>query len=230
MKIKKGDFVELDYVGRLQEDGRIFDLTSQDVAKKEGLYREHQQYGPRVICVGEGQIVKGIDTYLEGKDMGKYTLSLGPDEAFGKKNAKLMKIVPIQVFMKQQIKPFPGLQVTMDGFMGVIKTVSGGRVIVDFNHPLAGRDVTYELTAKRIVTDSQEKIHAFLRSLLGQEISFAYAQGNLTVHLALPEPLQKQVTEHLTRLIPEVKHVTFIENTEEKTPEQTPQEKATTPP
>ncbi|MEK6840058.1 MAG: peptidylprolyl isomerase, partial [Nanoarchaeota archaeon] len=175
MKIKKGDFIELDYIGRIKEDGRIFDLTSVEIAKKEGLYQEQQQYGPRVICVGEGQIVRAIDTYLEGKEMGTYTLSLVPDQAFGKKNAKLMKIVPITMFHKQKIRPFPGLQINMDGYMGIVKTVSGGRVIVDFNHPLAGRNVIYELIVKRVVTDVKEKIKAHLHTLFGKDIEFAIA-------------------------------------------------------
>ena len=216
MKIKKGDFVELDYIGKLKEDGKIFDLTSAELAKKEGLYQEHQQYGPRVICVGEGQIVKGIDAYLEGKDLGKYTLSLGPDEAFGKKNAKLMKIVPIHVFTKQKMRPFPGLQVNMDGYYGIIKTVSGGRVIVDFNHPLAGRDVTYEFTVKRIVTDVKEKITSHLQTLFGKEIPFTFAQGTLTLDFPLPAPLQQQFSEHTQRLIADVKKVVFTEKKEEK--------------
>ena len=45
MKIKKGYFIELDYIGRIKEDGRVFDLTSEDAAKKEGLHNPKQSYG-----------------------------------------------------------------------------------------------------------------------------------------------------------------------------------------
>lgn len=230
MKIKKGDFIELDYVGRIKEDGRIFDLTSVDIAKKEGLYQEKQQYGPRIICVGEGQIVKAIDSYLEGKDMGTYTLSLEPEQAFGKKNAKLMKIVPVTLFHKQKIRPFPGLQINMDGFMGIVKTVSGGRVIVDFNHPLAGRNVTYELSVKRIVSDVKEKIKAHLHTLFGKDIDFTFVQGKLSIDFPLPEPMQQQVTDHIKKVLSDVKEVTFSAKKEEKKQETKQQKKATTQP
>ena len=230
MKIKKGDFLELDYIGRLKSDGRIFDLTSADVAKKEGLYHEHQTYAPRIICVGEGQILKGIDMYLEGKDKGTYTLSLTPEDAFGKKNAKLLKIVPITSFHKQKINPFPGLQVNMDGFMGVIKAVSGGRVIVDFNHPLAGRDITYEITVKRVVTDVKEKITSYLQSLFGKEIPFDFTQGKLTVHFPLPEQVQQQIADKIKQVISEIKDIAFVEKKEEKKPETKKPKKATTQP
>ena len=230
MKIKKGAFIELDYIGRIKEDGRIFDLTSVEIAKKEGLYHEQQQYGPRVICVGEGQIGKAIDSYLEGKDTGTYTLSLEPEQAFGKKNAKLMKIVPISLFHKQKIRPFPGLQINMDGFMGIVKTVSGGRVIVDFNHPLAGRNVMYELTVKRVVTDVKEKIKAHLHTLFGKDIDFTFAQGKLTVDFPLPEPVQQQVNDHIKKVIPDVKDIRFSTPKEEKKQETKQQKKATTQP
>jgi FKBP-type peptidyl-prolyl cis-trans isomerase 2 len=209
MKIKKGDFVELDYVGRIKEDGRIFDLTSEDLAKKEGIHQEHGQYGAKIICVGEGTLVKGIDIFLEGKDAKTYTLSLPPEEAFGKKHAQLIKIVPIHIFKKQQIKPFPGLQFNMDGAIGTVKTVSGGRVIVDFNHPLAGRDVEYEITVKRLVTKPEEKIKAYLQMLFGREVTYTFTKGTLTIDFPLPDQAQQQVQEKMKHVLTDVKKIVF---------------------
>ena len=212
MVIKKGDFIELDYVGRLKEEGKIFDLTSEAVARKEGLYHDHQQYGPQIICVGEGGIVKGLDAFLIGKQTGTHTLSLTPDEAFGKKNAKLIKIIPISTFKKQQMRPFPGLQVNIDGFMGIIKTVSGGRVIVDFNHPIAGRDVVYEVTVKRVVTEAKEKIKAYLKmNVFGRDIPFTFDKGTLAIQLPLPEEMRKPIVDKIKDVIPDVKDVAFEE-------------------
>ena len=228
MKIKKGDFVELDYIGRLKEDGRIFDLTSQETAKKEGLYHAQQTYGAQIICVGEGTIVKGIDEFLIGKEIAKHTLSLTPENAFGKKNAKLIKIMPMNIFKKQNLKPFPGLQINIDGFMGTVRSVSGGRVIVDFNHPLAGRDITYELTIKRIVTDTKEKIKAFVKSLFGKDVPFDYQQGKLKINFLLPEQVQQPLVEKMKGLIPEVKEVKFDEVKREEQKVDAKQKKDTT--
>ena len=85
MKIKKGDFVELDYVGMLTEEGKIFDLTSEKLAKEKGIHQAHRHYGAKIICVGEGNIVRGIDEFLVGKETRTYTLPLSPEQAFGKK-------------------------------------------------------------------------------------------------------------------------------------------------
>ncbi len=233
MTISKGDFVEIDYIGRLKEDGKIFDLTSEDVAKKEGLYHAHETYGARIVCIGEKMLVKGLDAFLVGKTPGTYTVALSAEDAFGKKNPKLMKLVPLQMFLKEKIRPFPGLQVNMDGYMGVIRSVSGGRVIVDFNHPLAGRDVVYEVMVKRKVTDAKEKISAFLRTgLFGKDVAFSYEKGKLIIQMSMPEQMQTPVIEKLKQVIPEIRYVVF-EKEKEKQPEKktgdTSPSKATTP-
>lgn len=211
MIIKKGDFVELEYIGRLQEDGKIFDLTSEELAKKEKIHNPHGRYGPRIICVGEGHIVKGIDEFLVGKSVSHHTVPLSPDQAFGKKNAKLMKIVPSSVFKKQHMKPFPGLHVNFDGYVGTIKTVSGGRVIVDFNHPLAGRGVVYDVTVKRVVTDVKEKVGSYLALLFGKDTSYSIEKGIVSLSLSLPDNAQRHLQESMKRVIPEIKDVLFEE-------------------
>ena len=102
-----------------------------------------------------------------------------------------------------------------DGYMGTVKTVSGGRVIVDFNHPLAGRDIDYEVTVKRIVSDVKEKVSAFMTLLFGQGIEYVFDKGLLTMKVEFPEPMQKQFTDHVKKVIPDVKKVVFTKKKEE---------------
>ncbi|MFS6939009.1 hypothetical protein ACDX33_11095, partial [Neisseria animaloris] len=73
------------------------------------------------------------------------------EEAFGKRQVNLIKLVPTNIFTKQNMTPVPGLHVNLDGIYGVIRSVSGGRTIVDFNHPLSSHDLVYEVDIKRIV-------------------------------------------------------------------------------
>jgi len=163
--IKKGDFVELNYVAKLKEDGSIFDTTKEEVAKKEGIPLQ-KEFGPITACVGEGHVLKGIDKALEGKETGKnYTIDVIPEEGFGKKNPKLLQLIPRKVFKEQNIQPMVGLEINVDNQVGVIRSASGGRVIVDFNHPFASKDLTYDLEILRIVTEKKEKVEAVLNAL-----------------------------------------------------------------
>src|SRR3989339_1382317 len=126
-KIQLHDFVELDYTGKLA-DGMIFDTTLAEVAKKNGFYSEKAKYGSAIICVGEQQILSGLDQKLLDQEVGKELhFKLAPEEAFGKRDIKKVKIVPMSTFREHKLEPQPGLQIDVDGEMGTITRVSGGR-------------------------------------------------------------------------------------------------------
>jgi FKBP-type peptidyl-prolyl cis-trans isomerase 2 len=180
MTIKNGDFVELNYTGKLKESGLVFDTTDPTVAAANGLSQKHK-YVPVVIIVGEKHLVKGLDDFLAGKEPGKYTVELKDIDAFGKKSAKLLMMVPVKRFKEQKIEPYPGLEINIDGAYGVVKTVSGGRIIVDFNHPLASQDIIYDLEVRKILTDTVEKINS-LGTMLGVSVkNVSIAEGNVSI-------------------------------------------------
>src|SRR3989344_3567800 len=162
--IKKHDFVEIEYTARTKEDNAVFDTTQADVAKKEGVYGKDNEYSPIVVRVGENSILKAVEDNLIGKEAGKeYTFEISAENAFGKKDARLLQMIPLNKFRQQSIQPVPGLQLNIDGVFGVVKTVSGGRCYVDFNHPLAGRDLIYNVKVNRIVEDDKEKLSSLLK-------------------------------------------------------------------
>ncbi len=214
--ICKGDFVEIDYVGVVKETNEIFDLTDAAVAKEKNIFDEKAAYGPVVICVGENTIVKGVDDFLVGKDCKQYVVELQPEQAFGKKDAKLMKILPLSTFIKKNVKPFPGLQLNFDSYLGTVRTVSGGRVIVDFNHPLAGRTVVYEIKVRKILTDDHEKLKQLLKSLFRKDVSSSLQKDKAIVELDIPQNLREPLTKKVLQLIPSIKQVEFMARTNEK--------------
>lgn len=169
-KTKERDFIEIEYTGRIKESGQIFDLTDEALAKKENIYNPKANYKPKIICLGENQIIPALDKFLIGKETGKeYSIELKPEEAFGKKDSKLIKIVSAETLRKQNINPFPGLQINASGLLGTIRSVAGGRITIDFNHPLAGKNLVYTIKINRIVEEDIEKLKALLENLLGIE-------------------------------------------------------------
>src|SRR3989344_6672949 len=153
MKTKLGDFIEIDYIGKIKEENIIFDLTDENTAKQNNLYHEGHVYKPIVICLGKKDLVKGLDNFLIDKEQNKeYEVEIQPEDAFGKKNQELIKLLPTSVFTKQNIQPYPGLHVNLNNLTAIIKTVSGGRTLVDFNHPLAGKTLTYKIKINKIIT------------------------------------------------------------------------------
>ena len=216
MKIEKGDFVEIDFVGRIKETGQIFDLTDEKVAEENHLTPHHHEghpshFEPLVFCVGEGEVVKGLDQAIQGKEVGqRYVVEVPPEDGFGKKDAKLMKLVPTNLFRKQNIAPMPGLQVNIDTMMGTIRTVTGGRTLVDFNHPLAGRLLVYEVTIRRKLTTEEEKVKAFLKlhmRIKPDEIDIKDHQ--IVVKQEVPATVQKEVMEKMKNVIPSIMSIEF---------------------
>ncbi|MFA6023246.1 MAG: peptidylprolyl isomerase [Candidatus Pacearchaeota archaeon] len=167
--ITKNDFIELHFTGRVK-DGEIFDTNIKEDAEKINIKIDDK---PFVICVGQNMLIKGFDKALEGKEIGKkYSIELTPKESFGERRKDLVKLMPIKIFFEKKVNPQPGMTLALDDMLVKIISVSGGRVLADFNNPLAGKDIIYEFTILKKVEDISEKVNAITLFLLRQTITF----------------------------------------------------------
>ena len=211
--VKKHDFVEIEYTGRIREDNTIFDTTEEKVAKENSAYDEHSEYGSLIICVGENHLPKALEEQLVGKETGKdYRIEIAHEDAFGRKEARLIQMIPLNKFRQQKINPFPGLQLNIDGMFGIVKTVSSGRCLVDFNHPLAGKDLAYEVKVKRVVEDDKDKLKSLLKTLLrikDAEIELKEGSAAVTLKHDIPKEAQQEFQKIAERAIPSIKKLDF---------------------
>ena len=209
MKTKAKDFIELEYTGTIKEDNILFDTTDEQLAKDNDLFNETMSYGPTILCLGEGQTMKGLDEELIDKETEKeYTIELPAEKAFGKKDPKLIQLIPTSKFSQQKIRPMPGLQLNIDGLMGMVKTVSGGRTLVDFNHPLSGKDVVYKVKINKIVTDDLEKVKAYLKVSLNLKDVDVKIEGGIakaSLKKEIPKEAGEMLNKKITELVPDIK-------------------------
>ena len=162
MKTKKHDFVELDFTGKA--NGVIFDTTNKEESKKMGIEKEVK---PLIVSVGAEMVLKGFDKALEDKEIDKdYSVMLKPEDAFGKRNASLIKTLPLGSFSEM---PRIGMFVNVNNMIARVISINSGRVLLDFNNPLAGKDLVYEFKINRFVTDIKEKIKS-LADYYGLEV------------------------------------------------------------
>ena len=215
-KVKEKDFIELEYTGKIKEGNVIFDTTIEKIAKEQKLFDENSEYKPIIICVGEGQIIKGLDESLADKETEKqYTIEIPAEEAYGKKNAKLIQLISTNKFQKQNIQPMTGLQVNIDGMLGLIKTVSGGRTLVDFNHPLAGKDLVYDIKVKSIITDDKEKIRSILKlglDIKDADIKIENNKAAISIKTDIPKELQEELKNKIKALMPQIEDITIAKS------------------
>lgn len=134
-QVKKGDTVKVHYHGTLT-DGTIFDSSNG---------RE-----PLEFEVGSGMVIEGFDNGVMGMAVGdKRTVQIPADQAYGPKNEDMVMEFPIDRFPADLV-PEVGMQLNMSNNQGeqfpvVIVEVAEEHVLLDANHPLAGKDLIFDL-------------------------------------------------------------------------------------
>jgi len=160
--MEEGKLVKITYNGYV--NGKLFDTTDEEMAKKEGIYNPMMVYGPVTVSVGSGMLVPGLDEALLEMEVGEEReLELTPEKAFGKRDPSKVKIVSIKEFKKHKVNPVVGMPITIDGNAGKVASVNGGRVLVDFNHELAGKPVKYVLKVEEAVEEPEEIVKELIK-------------------------------------------------------------------
>jgi len=137
MPIKSGSTVTLDY--KVYVDGQLVDETNPDQ--------------PLVYVQGEGQIIPGLEKNLEGLNAGDTKeVVVEPEEAYGEYSEERFMHVPRED-LPTDVEPEAGMQLQAMSdngsmFVGVITDIKPDHVDVDFNHPLAGKTLRFEIQVK----------------------------------------------------------------------------------
>lgn len=174
--VKKGDFVELKFTGLV--DGKVFDSNTEDLKQVSDKATPEKT----LVIVGERMVVKGFDNFLEGKELNKqYEVTLSPKDAFGSRRTELVRIIPLKVFHQQRLNPAPGMSFVFDNQLAKVITISGARVITDFNNPLSGKDITYKFSISRLVTDLKEKAETVCKLLFRFVPEISVEGENVTI-------------------------------------------------
>ncbi len=179
MTVKKGDFIELEFTGKIKSSNEIFDTNVKSVVDSEKL--DVKEVKPFVLSVGSAMLPLGFDEDLIGKEVGKnYVVDITAEKAFGKRDKALIKMIPTKLFLEQKIRPERGMQLSLDGQMVKIISVSSGRTLVDFNNPLTGKDIIYEYKILKEINDENEKINGLQDFLFKKRFEFE-VKGNKVV-------------------------------------------------
>ncbi len=138
MTPKKNDTVVISCTGKL-DNGELFYQTGSDQ--------------PLRLQIGDSQLPPTVEDVVTKMQVGeKRKVRVSPDEGFGPRQKELLQTIENQE-MVDSVKPLPGmilsLKVDKDGeeqqIPATVMSVEGARVTVDYNHPLAGHHLTYEI-------------------------------------------------------------------------------------
>src|SRR5437870_13919637 len=159
MPVKEGDFLLVNYTLKVKESGETVDTTLDTVAKEARIHKEDNVYQPKFVVIGEEFLPKSLEESLVGIEPGtKTTIELTPEKGYGTRDPGKMRLVPLRRFREKGIDPVPGERVELEGRPAVIRAVGAGRVQVDYNHPLAGRTLVYDISTEDVIEDRDAKI------------------------------------------------------------------------
>ena len=152
---KEGDVVSVDYLGTL-DNGTVFDTSIKEEAAKAKL-QLRGTYQPLKFIIGQGTLIPGFENAIIGMKEGEdKTVRLAPNDAYGQPTNEMVVIVN-----KSQLSPelqnskliIGGLITTSNGGRGVITNITNTTITVDFNHPLAGKTLTFKLFLRKILRE-----------------------------------------------------------------------------
>jgi FKBP-type peptidyl-prolyl cis-trans isomerase 2 len=217
--MQTGDFVYVNYVGKVKDTNEIFDTTDAEVAKKEKIYDEKVRYKPVPIIVDGGFVIVGLNEAVKSMTVGeKKTLEITADKAFGNRNPELIKLIPEARFKDQNIDAAPGAYVTINKLRGRIVSIDGGRVRVDFNHPLAGKVLVYDLEIVRQATKNEEKVKALCYYFVGcdeDDVSIAEDKATLDVKFKnkfdMPIEVKGSLAQNAMKWLAGIEKIRFID-------------------
>ncbi len=226
----KGDFLLVDYTLKDKDTGEVLDTTSREEAEKAGLRRD-VMYKPKLVILGAGWLIKGLEEALEGMKEGEEKeLEIPPEKAYGERDPSKVRIVAARELSRRGITPRVGTRVEIDGQFAIIRQVGSGRVILDFNHPLAGRTLLGKVKIVKVVKDTAEKIRELLHSRIPgvpKEL-FQITLLDGTAVIEIPEEartleglpfVKRGVVRSIEQYIPEIYTVQFTETYVIKKPE-----------
>lgn len=225
--MEHGAVVEINYSAKVV-DGEVFDTTIREVAENAGILEENVTYKANAVVVGAEELFEQVNDALKEMKVGEERkILIDAEDAYGLRNQKLISVVPFREFIKEKIHPFPGLIIDLNDRRGKVQSVSGGRVRVDFNHPLAGKDIEYDLKVEKEIKDLKEKVEVLFEKYFGpipsddRELKVNVKEQEVTISLnekygqAL-EPLKKMFSDLLTKHIVGVKKVEYVSKAEKK--------------
>jgi FKBP-type peptidyl-prolyl cis-trans isomerase 2 len=150
-KVENGHFVKVHYTGTFT-DGTVFDSSEGKQALE--------------VLAGQGMLIKGFDEALIGMEVGEEKeVDISSENAYGEKRAELVKEVP-KKDLGADIKPEIGMVLgikapTGQVFPATITEVKEDSIMLDANHPLAGKDLHFKLKVEETRKPTDDDLAKF---------------------------------------------------------------------
>jgi peptidylprolyl isomerase len=235
MTLERGSLILVDYTAKVKDSNEIFETTREEEAKKSELFDPTHKYEPRLISIGEGWVLKGLDEALAGANIGdRINVEITPDKGFGERDPNKVRMVAQRKLGEKADEVRVGDVIEIDHRTGIVRYVGSGRVQIDFNHRFAGRTLTYDVDVVKKVESDDDKIRSLIkRRLPVDDEKIKINLKGFTLEIDLPEEtllaeglqiIKRAVANDVFKFVPSLKDIKFIESFQSPTLAQHQQE------
>jgi peptidylprolyl isomerase len=223
MTLERGSLILVDYTAKVKDSNEVFETTREEEAKKSDLFDPTRKYEPRLISIGQGWVLKGLDEALEAANIGdKIDVEITPDKGFGERDPNKVRMVAQRKLGEKADEVRVGDVIEIDNRTGIVRYVGSGRVQVDFNHRFAGRTLTYDVDIVKKLESDDDKIRSLIkrRLPLDDEKIKTNLKG-ITLEIELPEEtllaeglqiIKRAAANDVFKFVPTLKEIKFIES------------------
>ncbi|HKR73709.1 MAG TPA: FKBP-type peptidyl-prolyl cis-trans isomerase [Candidatus Nitrosocosmicus sp.] len=227
MTLEKGSLILLDYTAKIKDSNEIFETTRVDDVKDNPEFDPNKKYEPRLLGVGEGWVLKGLDEALLQSSIGTpLNIEIPPEKAFGERDPSKVRMIPLRKLGEKANEVNIGDVIELDDRIGIIRFIGSGRVQVDFNHKYAGRTLVYDANIVKKLESDEEKISNLIRRRLPidtAEVKHETKDSKSNLEISLPEStfliegiqiIKRGISADIFKFVPSLKRVIFIEKYE----------------
>jgi len=201
VEIKENDFIIIDY--DMYANNVLVQTTNEKKGKENQIKSE--KFEPMTIIVGKQFILKALDEDILKNKKDNNELNLTSEEAYGKRDTKLLRTFPKSAFNEHKMRPVVGITYDFNGMYGTVKAITGGRILVDFNNPLAGKKIKLSYKIIEKIKDINIKVSFVIESILKlPKEKFKVNNKEKEIIIQGPKeliPLTKQLTKTFSEFI-----------------------------
>ena len=150
------------------------------------------------------------------------TVEISPEKGFGPRDPEKIKRVSIKQLYAKEINPVIGARIEFQGKMATVRSIGAGRVLLDFNPPLAGRTLIYETIVTKKLEKNEEKISALIhrRVPVVEENKFKLCIQDKSLTIDMPEDTfyvegiqiaKRGIAMDIQKFIPDLCETKFVE-------------------
>jgi peptidylprolyl isomerase len=222
MPLEKGSLILLDYTAKIKDTGNVIETTVEEDAKKSGTHDPSHRYEPKLISVGDGWVLKGLDEALSTVNEGdKRDVEVSPAKGFGERDPSKIRMIPQRKLGDKADEVSIGDEIEIEKRKGIVRYVGSGRVQLDFNHRFAGRVILYNINVVKKIQTEDDKVKSLTRRWIPlKEDKIKFEIKSPILELVLPDEtflldgiqiIKGALSNEIFKYVPSITTVRFIE-------------------